>query len=494
METFKEEATDIRRFGCVGDGKFDNWQVLQKALADGWTNLYIPGGYWRITRPLVVPASLTRGSTVRIAGPSNAYSIILCDLPDTYANRGALEYFANAEGFSWGIVLEHLQLQGSHRGGPARCHGIYLQQIAYPLFTDVAINRFDGAGLLIDKCQDGEFRNLNIQDCGRSAGDPADPAQTLYSALHLTNSVLPGDACNMLRFNALQCENNRVSPYISVRLGVGIGPIGIFFSQVHGEVRAAGQQGQCEFLRAEGGDFQCEGMALVGFKTGFVFTGYGVATFANCRSLCGIRHPTPNIVAGSLISNCPDVGNLYSNAVRPGFKVVNSAVGDVHLDYPGAANQRFSHCDLGRVAVNQQGGTGLGVYITHCTLASLTIDAATHGHYAFNVITGDLTCRGQNGDNHFVDNRVLGRTSIATGNCIYTPAARQAASPVALDPDWGSLEPIPDPPHRYSARETQKLTQLVRRLQVLLRAEIARRRDLEARLIAARLLEGPTAE
>jgi hypothetical protein len=496
----KDDVTNIRNLTppCVGDGSTDNWNSLQTALNSGYTNLYVPAGYWKITKPLRVPIAVNVGRTVRIFGTSNKYSVIVCSLPSSYSNSGALEYFSAFDSTtntyantSWGILLEHLTFQGKN----STCHGIYLKGIGYPLLTDIAIEGFNGAGLLIDKCQDGEFRNLNVQDCGRTTGTPTTVSQTTYSAIHVTNTITPGDGCNMLRFNALQCEQNKTSPYIAFKSGVGNAPIGIFFSQVHGEVRIPPPQGSpgYEFFRADGGDINFDGMALSGFSQGFTFTGYGISTFVGSRSLNGVSLQTSGKVCGAYISSCQGVGNLYSVGTTPGFKVSNSAVGNVTLDYPSVEHQRFTNCSMGNVAVTHS-NVGVGVTIVNCTLASLTTDGYTsQGYYAFNVITGNLT--GYGTKNSFVDNRVLGTTTVDTVNNYLSknPAiasvgntTRLAVYPAAIDPEYCRLEPLET--RKYGKSEVKQMAELVNRLQVLLNAEIGRRKDLESRLLAARVL------
>ncbi len=53
---------------------------------------------------------------------------------------------------------------------------------------DVNTEHFNGSGLLLDKCQDGSFENMNIQLCGRlkeGETDVSDINATEYSAIHL---------------------------------------------------------------------------------------------------------------------------------------------------------------------------------------------------------------------------------------------------------------------------------------------------------------------
>jgi hypothetical protein len=479
----------LQDLGGVGNNQFDNAPILQKALNQGYVNIYIPKGYWAFLSPIRIPPS----SGVSIRGSGNIYSILSCRIPAGNENRGFIEYFADKDGFSWGLVLEHLYLMGNG----SRCHGIYLKQIGYPLLTDLNIEGFDGSGLLLDKCQDGEFRNLNVQVCGRTSGkrsslkDRSDVQKTQYSAIHLINTSSPGDGNNMLRFNALQCENNTTSPYIYVQSGVGNAPIGIMFSQVHGEVRDLRDVGVLEFFRADGGDFYFDAMALVGFKegAGFTFTGYGRGCFTNSRYLNGVRHIQAGVRADFLISTCT-TGDLSLVGLGGGMKVSACNVGNVFINYPGSGFNCFNACEIGNVLIKNSGGPGYGVNITSCSLASLTTDAAsTNGIFSFNRVQGALSIDGTG--HQCIYNTVLGKASIDRSRNRYFSLAnedkRRSIYPVALDPMHCSLPELTEQPVSYDHQEIQKMANLVNQMRTLLNAEISRRKNLEACLSAINL-------
>jgi hypothetical protein len=485
-----QPMVSLQELGGVGNNQFDNAPILQKALNQGYVNIYIPKGYWAFLSPIRIPPS----SGVSILGCGNAYSILSCRIPSGNENRGFIEYFADKNGFSWGLVLEHLSIMGNG----SRCHCIYLKQIAAPLLTDLNIEGFDGAGLLLDKCQDGEFRNLNVQLCGRTSGkrsslaDRANVQKTQHSAIHLVNTSSPGDGNNMLRFNALQCENNITSPYIYTQLGVGNGPIGIMFSQVHGEVRETREAGVFEFFRADGGDFYFDAIALVGFKegAGFTFTGYGQTHFTNSRYLNGVRHIQPGVRAGFSLSTCV-TGDLSWTGLGGGMKVSTCNVGNVVIDYPGAGFNCFSACEIGSVLIKNAGGPAYGVNITSCSIGSLTTSAAsTNGIFAFNRIRETLSVEGAG--HQFLYNTVLGKSSIDRSRNRYLSLASEgeypsSIHPVALDPTLCSLPELTEQPASYNRQEIQKMANLINQMRTLLNAEISRRKNLEACLSALNL-------
>ncbi len=150
-------------------------------------------------------------------------------MPSGSSSRAAIEYTHDdsRQPNHAGCVLQNLHVIGNS----SACHGVYLQEVSYPLLENVLIEGFDGAGLLLDKCQDGSFNNVAIVDCGRTSGDPANNADTEYAPLHLV-STIADDHCNMLRFRDCQIENNRVSPYVWID---DAGPIGIWFDRIHAE-------------------------------------------------------------------------------------------------------------------------------------------------------------------------------------------------------------------------------------------------------------------
>ncbi|HEY9013860.1 MAG TPA: glycosyl hydrolase family 28-related protein, partial [Gemmatimonadales bacterium] len=254
----------VSEFGARNDGRTDCTAAFNSALESPARLIVVPPGFYRITAPLRIPSN-TGKWMLGLGGAKSA--AITVAMPSGNSHRAAIEYQHDADRRPnhAGCLLQNLHLLGNG----SVCHGVHLQQASYPRLENVIIEGFDGAGLLIDKCQDGSFNNVAVVNCGRTRGNPADNRDTEYSALHLI-STIAHDHCNMLRFRDCQIENNRVSPYVWID---DTGPIGIWFDRIHAE--NADAPGQRDFLRSQGGDCHFSGIAAVGFRDGFVLEGYG---------------------------------------------------------------------------------------------------------------------------------------------------------------------------------------------------------------------------
>ncbi len=219
-------SINVLQFGAKRDGTGDSHNAIQKVISfvekTRLVPIYFSSGYYNISNPLIITKQ-----GMHLEGVGNAVSILQYtgdeelnkDLGLITFKVGTPETDSEVWG-SWGIVLRHLHLNGNNK----KIHALYLRKIGYPLMYDVNTEHFNGSGLLLDKCQDGSFENMNIQLCGRlkeGETDVSDINATEYSAIHLFSTV-SGDACNMLRFNKCQIENNNCSPYVYVEDGIGI--------------------------------------------------------------------------------------------------------------------------------------------------------------------------------------------------------------------------------------------------------------------------------
>jgi hypothetical protein len=258
-------------------------------------------------------------------------------------------------------VLQNLHVIGNS----SVCHGVHLQEVSYPVLQNVIIEGFSGAGLLLDKCQDGSFNNLALVDCGRTAGAPARNADTEYAALHLISTV-PNDHCNMLRFSDWQLENNRVSPYIWID---DPGPIGIWFDQIHAE--NANPRAERDLLRSSGGDCHFAGIAAVGFREGFILEGYGNTIFSDCRELIVVG---PSNVVGSIRMAKVRCGRLSWTSLAGQSSFINSTIGDVSISWPALGPTVFTACSLGRVRVEHAGAGHSGVRFFKCSMTGYATD------------------------------------------------------------------------------------------------------------------------
>ena len=369
----------VTEFGALNNGVADCTAAFNSALSSPARLIVIPPGFYRITAPLSIPWNTGKW----ILGLGGAKSVALTiEMPRGHSSRAAIEYRHDQAGKPnhAGCVLQNLHLIGNN----SACHGAYLQDVSYPVLDNVVIEGFNGAGLLMDKCQDGSFNNLALIDCGRTAGDPANNADTEYSALHLVSTV-PNDHCNMLRFSDCQIENNRVSPYVWVD---DTGPIGIWFDRIHAENATA--PGERDFLRSCGGDCYFSGIAAAGFRQGFILEGYGSNTFSDCRSVISVVGPRN--VRGSLRMTNVHCGPLSWTALGGRSYFTNCVIGDVDISWPAEGPSVFTACSLGNVRIDHAGEPHSGVRFFNCEMTGYATDRHARDQWLVDcIVNGDVT-------------------------------------------------------------------------------------------------------
>lgn len=391
---------NVLQFGAKHDGTGDSYRAIQNAISfvekTRIVPIYFSGGYYNISNPLIITAQ-----GMHLEGVGNAV-VILQYTGDSETNKdlglitfkvGTPDTDSEVWG-SWGIVLRHLHLKGNNK----KIHAIYLRKIGYPLAYDINAEGFNGSGLLLDKCQDGSFENMNIQLCGRlkeGQTDVSDINATEYSAVHLFSTVA-GDACNMLRFNKCQIEENNCSPYVYIQ-----GGIGIWFNQTHGEDRTGSNRHT--FMVADGGDIELTDTDLSDtLKYGFIRTGYGSLFAKGGRNIGNISFQATNKRGGSFIISCTGVGNIDVSSYNFNgiFSVSNCNVGAISLSYLS------DYVDFNNI---------------HCKSFSLTYNGTPPGLVKLNnsYIDKDVT---KSGESQFycTNNRIGGNVSISGGGTYYT--------------------------------------------------------------------------
>jgi hypothetical protein len=369
----------VTEFGARNNGTTDCTAAFNAALASPARLIVVPPGFYKITSPLTIPCNTGKW----ILGLGGAKSVALTmDMPAGDPNRAAIEYKHDAARMPnhAGCVLQNLHLIGNH----SVCHGVHLQDVAYPLVENVILEGFNGAGLLIDKCQDGSFNNVALVDCGRTSGNASDNRDTEYAALHLV-STIADDHCNMLRFRDCQMENNRVSPYVWIK---DAGPIGIWFDRIHAE--NANPLVQRDFLRSQGGDCYFSGIAAVGFRQGFILEGYGDNSFSDCRSVVSVVGPRN--VEGSIRMSNVHCGPLSWTGLAGRSYFNNCTIGHVDIRWPGKGPSVFTACSLDDVRVDHAGAGHSGVRFFNCVMGGYaTGEDATDQWLIDSIVTGDVS-------------------------------------------------------------------------------------------------------
>lgn len=359
---------NIADYGAVPGGAVDCTDAFNAALSSNAGTVLVPQGFWRITAPLTIPPN----SGKAIVGLGGLKSVVLLvQMAAGYEGRGAIEYLrdpARRPNYA-GCIIRNLRLAGTG----SRCHGTVLEEVSYPLVENVVIDGFDGAGLLLDKCQDGSFNNLAVVGCGRTRGrhatlsDRTSNASTEFAPIHLVSTV-KNDHCNMLRFTDCHVEQNRVSPYIWIN---DPGSISIWFGRLHAEVQDRGDIGKFDLLRTAGGDLDLFGISAAGFRDGFLLEGGGNTRFANCRDIVSVVASGP--AHGRVEMSSVDCSKgVHLNRVTGSSQFVNCRLGDLHITDPGGGPTSLTNCVLGNVAVRGRGEGHAGVRVLNCQLESYT--------------------------------------------------------------------------------------------------------------------------
>jgi hypothetical protein len=369
----------VTEFGARNNGTADCTAAFNAALASPARLIVVPPGFYRITAPLRIPWNTGKW----ILGLGGAKSVALTvAIPEGSASRAAIEYIhdAHRQPNHAGCALQNLHLIGNN----SICHGVHLQEVSYPLLQNILIEGFNGAGLLIDKCQDGSFNNVALVNCGRTSGDPANNNDTEYAALHLL-STIANDHCNMLRFSDCQIENNRVSPYVWIQ---DAGPIGIWFDRIHAENASA--VAKRDFLRSLGGDCHFSGIAAAGFRQGFLLEGYGNNTFSDCRDVVSVVGPRN--VNGSLRMSNVYCRSLSWTSLGGRSYFTNCTIGDVNISWPAHGPSVFTACSLGNVSIDHAGAGHSGVRFFNCLMTGYATDMHARDQWLVDcIVEGDVT-------------------------------------------------------------------------------------------------------
>ena len=380
-------ANVVTDYGADPTGTNDSTAAIQAALNSGTRLVYLPNGDYKTTAPLTVQAN---SGTEILGGSALKKTVIHAEMPASPAtDDAAIQYLATGGTNFAGLTIRNIHLIGNLPGR----HGIRIQDSAYVLIENCIIEQFHGAGLLLDKVQDSSFNNLSIQQCGRTSGnynligDVTNNALTQYSALTLVSSV-QGDHCNMLRFNDMQIEANLVSPYVWVK---DPSVIGIYFNNLHAEVRLQTQWNLFDLFRLDGGDYEFYGIASSRFRNGFLFYGYGYSRFANSRDLGNVRHMQANVNGSFAMTNCR-LNDLSWTALGGPSQFVNCVMRDINIDYPAAGPTVFANCVAEDVVIQFAGAPHSGVRFVNCMLATYTAaQTAVDQVLVDSVVTGPIS-------------------------------------------------------------------------------------------------------
>lgn len=425
------DVANVKDYGARGNGAGDDTAAIQQAIDSGKNIIVFPAGYYNLSKPLIIPRQgmslIGAGNMCVILQAINSSDVSWADYGMITFTVGTPETDKDVWG-SWGIVIRHLHLQGHGK----KMHGVYLRKIGYPLLYDVNIENFKGAGLRLDKCQDGSFENCNIQLCGRvkDGGDSTKNEDCEWSAIHIYSTV-SGDNCNMLRFNKCQIENNNCSPYVKIE-----GGIGLWFDQTHGEDRVGSRRH--DFMLASNGDIDLTNLALSHtLRHGFIRTGYGMVNINGGRTANNILFRADGARGSCRIVNV-DVGNIDMSAYGLNNGTISNChiQGELKLSYPCGSNLITNNKIDGNVTISNYGGEFEGTssvvqFMGNNIHGNFTKSGEARVMLYYNFIKGSLAMSGSHSyaERNIVEGGVEGVSRIDTHSFIDKNRIMYAAAP-----------------------------------------------------------------
>jgi hypothetical protein len=352
---------------------------------------------------------------IKLRGHGKDCTTFLVQIPAGNESMGALHFpgtSGSGEGFA-GIEISNIQLIGNVSGGfLSKCHGIYLQYQYTSVYRNITIEKFNGAGLLIDKCQDSLFDQVDLFDCGRTSGnrdllvDGFDTTKTEYSPVHCI-STLGSDRSNFLRFNNCQFEDHKISPVIDWQGGINNS-----FTECHFEYNSS-----WDITGTDGGSF-------LRLREGIInFNGGGVAEYRVLRHGSGEVYMdntrcTPTgvdyTVTGGSSSRCKftkiNIHSFLSNLNTSSFKEFDfcTFTADMLVGFPDN-RVTFNSCLFqGNLSSNSTSGGLISATLANCIIQG-NLDLGTGSKnwiVTGNTIVGTASFGSQAG--YFSSNRVVG--------------------------------------------------------------------------------------
>jgi len=368
-----------------------NATILQESIVNNYrVELVFPSGMTYL-KPGVIKIPANWAGVLR---GSNTRNCIIRPSEDPKDPDVILIEYNIEKKFSWGLRIENISFDGMNYTLSA----LRITNVGYVYTNNLQIYSFHGCNLWLDKVQDSVFEATNIQDGGYSNGDRTNNSNTTHPALLLT-STIKDDACNMIRFNNCQIENNKCSPYIRIDNGIGL-----MFNQIHAEIRDQEHWGTMDFLEINNADVQISEHAGSRFRNAILIKGYGVTSASGGRSLGGDITTNSEGKRGTLtLSNC-NVRKINISA------------------YNG--NHQFSNVTATDVILNKTAGTvrWFGGSITSLSVND-TVNPALGVHFDGVIVSKDVVFyNGKNNTNvshSFINSTVLGNIEFNCVNSIY---------------------------------------------------------------------------
>ncbi|HAV5984686.1 hypothetical protein V6X57_06720 [Serratia bockelmannii] len=346
----------------------DNGPLLQSAFNFSSNRIIeLPRGTITIKTPIIF--NLDSGVKIEGSGKKGG-TVINVLIADGYENMGALHFSGRNKDGKAEPGYRALSIKNIHLiGNFSRCRGVFLQYQFAMRLEQVTIEKFDGAGLYIDKCQDSVFEQVDVFNCGRTSGNRAslkdsfDEAKTIDSPIVITSTISKDDS-NYLRFTNCQWEDNPVSPVCDFS-----GGIENYFVNLHAEYSAhwntKGTAGGTLFKQRKGtikiqGGGSDEIKKLVDMDWGEFWV---ESHRCNPPKTIKVKRGTNSRLTFKDIAL--DSVNILTTSGEKRFE--GCTINTVDLDYPdGYIN--FSSCNIKKGFLTKQSGNSNKIFVTGCRI------------------------------------------------------------------------------------------------------------------------------
>ncbi len=213
----------VRDFGAVGDGKADDTEAIQHALADGDGLVEFSRGEYRITKPIVV--DLAKIGRTAICGSGGTAKIIMAAAGPAFFFLGSHDKSADPLGFKPEIwqrermpLLSEIEIMGEH----PEADGVRLQGVMQPTLSGVLIRKVRNAVHVTRRS-----RNVLISHCHiyQNTGigvflDHCNLHQTIITGSHISYCRLGGVRIQGGEIRNLQITGNDIEYNNNRAIGV----------------------------------------------------------------------------------------------------------------------------------------------------------------------------------------------------------------------------------------------------------------------------------
>lgn len=293
---------------------------------------------------------------------------------------------ANFDTQQAGVTVRDVSIIGDAHFG----HGFLLQNIRFPIFDNVWINNFVGSALLIDYAEEGHFDFLNVNNCGRTSGNPNVTADTTYGQItfHRSANAVPAVSSNFLRFNGCTIANGKCSGDIMVKAS---SPSRIYFNDCQSEISGASIGNRDWFIGSNmGGIFFFKNNDVVNYRNCFDKVHFMEIYATDNR----VTNSTKYYVGANGTGAYTGKGNRTNGAIDyvsiNAFDAVNDTFGAASFQY--LFNVSLVGCRMDSLLVNDVSGTpSLRVVACQITGNVTVNDFPYNGLIAFNVIGGNAS-------------------------------------------------------------------------------------------------------